>query len=86
MKKMVLENGNAVLFVGTAREIKNLFTNINNRELAWCVFSDAPKFNMSRTYGLVLRYYDEYNEEFYADPQMCVVSAETALELVLTTF
>ena len=86
MKKVVLENGNVVLFVGTAREIKNLFTNLNQRELAWCVFPDAPKFNMSRTYGLVLRYYDEYNEEFFADPQMCVVSAETALELVLTTF
>lgn len=83
MKRYTIKNGNANLFIGNPREIRSLFQNLDKREIAWSIFSEAPRFNKFYIYGLVVDYYDEYNEEYYAVPRMCVVNSSTALELLL---
>jgi hypothetical protein len=83
MKKYTVYGGDATLFVGTAREIRSLFNNLDKRDIAWAVFSGAPKFNEFRMYGLLVECYDTYREEYYAIPHMCVVNADTALNILM---
>ena len=77
MKKFELAD--TTLFIGEAREIASLYRNLKERDIAYPIFSDAPKFNMSKTYGLVL----DYLEDFCNQPNMQVISADTALRILL---
>lgn len=50
-----LKGNDYKLVIGSAREIKNLYRNLTEREIGWSVFSE-PKFNMDRCYGITMKY------------------------------
>lgn len=79
MKIINVEDGK--LYLGTAREICSLYKNFEKREIAWPVFSNFPKFNMERYYGLFIRDYDCINECWLHIPKMVVVTGDTALAI-----
>lgn len=70
------------LYTGTAREILSLYRNLREREIMNFMHTSYPRMNMNRNYGLVITRYDQY-EDREVDPIMSVVSASTALELIL---
>lgn len=70
------------LYTGTAREILSLYRNLREREVVDFIHASYPRMNMNRNYGLVITRYDQY-EDREVDPVMSVVSASTALELIL---
>ena len=82
MKKINLKNNNT-LFVGSAREINSLFRNLEKREIAFSVFSSYPRFNPDHSYGLIVRNYDEYQEEYLLVSEMSVVNADMAIDILL---
>ena len=79
MKKIETKTGN--LFIGTAREICSIYKNFREREIAMPIFSDFPKFNMGKIYGLSVETYDEYTENCIF-PQMSVIAGDTALAMI----
>ena len=70
------------LYTGTAREILSLYRNLREREVVDFVHTRYPRMNMNRNYGLVITRYDQ-SEDREVDPTMMVVSASTALELIV---
>ena len=78
MKKIELENKD--LYIGTAREICTLYKKLVDKEIAWPIFSDMPKFNMTKYYGLAVQYFDIDGEPLEV-PEMQVVSGDTALAI-----
>lgn len=82
MKKFELKNDNT-LFLGSAREINSLFRNLEKREIALSVFSSYPRFNPNYNYGLIVRNYDEYQEEYLLVPEMSVINANMAVDILL---
>lgn len=82
MKKVNIVSG--VMYVGDALEVQRAYRHLEKRENIFPEFCEAPKFNRKRKYGLVLTFYDEYQEKCYIDePRMGVVNADTALEMIL---
>lgn len=77
MKMIKLSNNK--LYIGTAREIKSLYANMEKHEIAFSIFADEPKFNKLRKYGLYINY-DELFEEF---PTMEILTASDILAIVL---
>lgn len=55
MKVINLVGNDYKLVIGSAREIKNLYRNLTEREIGWSVFFE-PKFNMDRCYGITMKY------------------------------
>ena len=81
MKRIKTSTG--TLYVGTAREILSLYKNLRDGYFAIHLYASAPKFNPDRLYGLELEYYDELIEIEFEIPYMKVISAETALAIIL---
>ena len=69
------------IYIGNAREVCSLYKNFTKRKLAMPVFSDFPKFNMGKFYGLCVTTYDSLNER-EIDPVMQVISGDTALAII----
>lgn len=82
MKKFNLKNNN-ILFLGSAQEINSLFRNLEKREIAFSIFSSYPRFNYSHNYGLIIRNYDEYQEEYLLVPEMSVINTDMAIDMLL---
>ena len=76
MKVINLVGNDYKMVIGSAREIKNLYRNLTEREIGWSAFSE-PKFAMSRYYGITIA----YNEDFDI-PQIYVVNEHTIVELL----
>lgn len=67
------------LYIGTAREIRSLYKNIEKRDIAIPVFSEDPKFNELKNYGL----YINYN---FSDPTIMVWSASHILGVLFDLY
>lgn len=80
MKKIIISTGN--IYIGNAREICSLYKNFLKREIAMPIFSDFPKFNPLRFYGLYVREYDSYTEREMDIPEMQIISSDTVLEMI----
>lgn len=82
MKKVNIVSG--VMYVGDAMEVQRAYRHLEKRENIFPEFCEAPKFNRKRKYGLVLTFYDEFQEKYcYEEPRMSVVNADTALAMIL---
>ena len=82
MKKVNIVSG--VMYVGDAMEVQRAYRHLEKRENIFPEFCEAPKFNRQKKYGLVLTFYDEFQDKCYIDePRMSVVNADTALEMIL---
>lgn len=80
MKKFISCDG--ILYVGTAREIKRLRKNL----LEKCGYFSShgePKFNWDRFYGLIVRYYDAFNERYFEMPEVAIANSDTVLEMLV---
>ena len=75
--KLVNMDGNK-LYIGTAREIKSLHKNMEKHEVAFSMFSEEPKFNKLKNYGLYLN----YEEELDGFPTIEVWSADSVLDIL----
>ena len=85
MKKIILDRGKKeerFLYLGTAREICSLYNNLKKRDIAHSTFSNKPKFNMFKCYGLMIECYDVYTEEYFQTPQMEVWKSDSCLSLL----
>ena len=81
MKVINLVGNDYKLVIGSAREIKNLYRNLTEREIGWSAFSEEPKFAMNRYYGITMNYNDEDGRGFNI-PQIYVVNEHTIVELL----
>ena len=81
MKVINLEGNDYKLVIGSAREIKNLYRNLTEREIVWSVFSEEPKFAMNRYYGITIAYNDG-DERGFNIPQIYVVNEHMIVELL----
>lgn len=83
MKEIVLEklDGNK-LYIGTAREIRSLYKNMVKRDIAFPVFSENPKFNGMKNYGL----YINYNDDNFSDPTIVIWSASYILTVLFELY
>ena len=81
MKIINLMGNEYKMIVGSAREIKNLYRNLTEREICWSIFSEEPKFVMNRYYGITMNYNDEDGRCFNI-PQIYVVNEHTIVELL----
>lgn len=79
MKNITTDTGS--IYIGTAREICSLYKNFAKREIAMPIFSDFPKFNMGKFYGLCVDTYDSWNER-EINPIMQVIAGDTALAII----
>lgn len=52
----------STIIMGSAREIKSLERNIFKKTTYVPVFPDTPRFNMSRTYGIVI---GDFNNNYF---------------------
>lgn len=75
MKRLIYDC--AEYIIGTAREIKSLEKNLYWKTNFHPVFSEFPRFNMNRMYGIKILY-DEYNHGEYV-----VISERDCCELLL---
>lgn len=71
-----------VVYVGTAREIKRLRRNLLEKCNYFSVHGE-PKFNLGRLYGLVVRYYDAFNECYFEMPEVAIANSDTVLEMLV---
>lgn len=77
MKVINLVGNDYKMVIGSAREIKNLYRNLTEREIGWSAFSEEPKFAMNRYYGITIAYNEEFNI-----PQIYVVNEHMIVELL----
>ena len=75
--KVIKLDSDYKMVIGSAREIKNLYRNLTEREIGWSVFSEEPKFDMDRFYGITMIYIEDFNI-----PQIYVVNEHTVVELL----
>ena len=78
MKRVDVREENMELFIGTAREIKSLFDNMEKHYVAFSIFSESPKFTMWKNYGLLI----DHEETVGMYPGMRVLSASEVLGLL----
>lgn len=71
------------LYIGTAREVKNLYKNFCEKTEYLPVFGQRPKFSHEKIYGLNVRFFefDDFEEPLHF-PCFSVVNRDTALELL----
>lgn len=74
MKTIYLEDKN--IYLGTAREISNLYWNFSRRDIFCPSHCEFPKFNYDRRYGIVV----DFDEEVGSIPVMYVMTEGNALE------
>lgn len=77
MKKYIFNDEETILIIGTAREIRSLYKAMLKREF-YPVFSDFPKFNDSKLYGIAYQGSADSFEDGFR-----VVSERTCLEMIL---
>lgn len=76
MKKITTETG--YLYIGSARQMLSLYKALDKRELAYPIFSDYPKVNKDKVYGIAVDTID-YSTGEMINPEMCIVSADVIL-------
>lgn len=72
-----IEVAESTIIVGTGRQIKSLYKAMVKHDF-YTVFTDEPKFNMARTYGLV---YSDDADSF--ESGIRVINADTIVQLML---
>lgn len=72
MKRIIINDEEII--IGTAREIKNLWKNLTDREIAMPSHVGIPKFNMDRMYGLSMP-----SEDY---PYLQILNSDTVLGLI----
>ena len=70
---------NTELYIGTGREIKNLYKNLEKHFVAFSIFEKSPKFNIFRNYGLLI----SHDEQVGGYPTITIINSSDIVEMLL---
>ena len=79
MKKMNIALENTELYIGTGREIKSLYKNLEKHFVAFSIFEESPKFNIFRNYGLLI----SNDEQVGGYPTITIIHSSDIVEMLL---
>ena len=67
------------MYIGSGREIKNLYKNLEKHYVAFSMFEDEPKFNIFRNYGLMI----SNDEQVGGYPTITIINSSDIVEMLL---
>ena len=67
------------MYIGSGREIKSLFKNLEKHFVAFSMFEDEPKFNIFRNYGLII----SNDEQVGGYPTITIINSSDIVEMLL---
>ena len=67
------------MYIGSGREIKNLYKNLEKHFVAFSMFEDEPKFNIFRNYGLMI----SNDEKVGGYPTITIINSSDIVEMLL---
>ena len=67
------------MYIGSGREIKNLYKNLEKNYVAFSMFEDEPKFNIFRNYGLMI----SNDEQVGGYPTITIINSSDIVEMLL---
>ena len=67
------------IYIGSGREIKNLYKNLEKHFVAFSMFEDEPKFNIFRNYGLMI----SNDEQVGGYPTITIINSSDIVEMLL---
>ena len=67
------------MYIGSGREIKNLYKNLEKHFVAFSIFEESPKFNIFRNYGLMI----SNDEQVGGYPTITIINSSDIVEMLL---
>lgn len=67
------------MYIGSGREIKSLYKNLEKHFVAFSMFEDEPKFNIFRNYGLMI----SHDEQIGGYPTITIINSSDIVEMLL---
>lgn len=67
------------MYIGSGREIKSLYKNLEKHFVAFSMFEDEPKFNIFRNYGLMI----SRDEQVGGYPTITIINSSDIVEMLL---
>ena len=67
------------MYIGSGREIKSLYNNLEKHFVAFSMFEDEPKFNIFRNYGLMI----SHDEQIGGYPTITIINSSDIVEMLL---
>ena len=67
------------MYIGSGREIKSLYKNLEKHYVAFSMFEDEPKFNIFRNYGLMI----SHDEQVGGYPTITIINSSDIVEMLL---
>ena len=67
------------MYIGSGREIKSLYKNLEKHFVAFSMFEDEPKFNIFRNYGLMI----SHDEQVGGYPTITIINSSDIVEMLL---
>lgn len=67
------------MYIGSGREIKSLYKNLEKHFVAFSMFEDEPKFNIFRNYGLMI----SNDEQVGGYPTITIINSSDIVEMLL---
>ena len=67
------------MYIGSGREIKNLYKNLEKHFVAFSMFEGEPKFNIFRNYGIMI----SHDEQVGGYPTITIINSSDIVEMLL---
>ena len=67
------------MYIGSGREIKNLYKNLEKHFVAFSIFEESPKFKIFRNYGLMI----SNDEQVGGYPTITIINSSDIVEMLL---
>ena len=67
------------MYIGSGREIKSLYKNLEKHFVAFSIFEESPKFNIFRNYGLLI----SNDEQVGGYPTITIINSSDIVEMLL---
>lgn len=71
--------GDKEMYIGSGREIKSLYKNLEKHFVAFSIFEESPKFNIFRNYGLII----SNDEQIGGYPTITIINSSDIVEMLL---
>ena len=67
------------IYIGSGREIKSIYKNLEKHFVAFSIFEESPKFNIFRNYGLMI----SHDEQIGGYPTITIINSSDIVEMLL---
>ena len=67
------------MYIGSGREIKSLYKNLEKHFVAFSIFEESPKFNIFRNYGLTICFEEQIGDY----PTITIINSSDIVEMLL---